>query len=440
MRIQRRWTVALYCAFALLANGPGVLAQGTGQGKPQPKSDAEVIIDQEINGGVVKQRIVRSGVAGPVTEIPFPPEIVLSGGGDDFTFNFVASEMSFDGKVVKGAPYSAEAVTETTQTLGDGNRISRKTTAAVYRDSEGRTRRDQAVGAIGAWAAAGDPPQTIFINDPVAGVNYILDPRSHTARKMTFHFDFNFGKGFGDVKVFEFAKPNAGVLPDTLFRLNNLPAMPIRKGDMIYPPAAKAAGVQGPVTVRFVINEAGEVESAQATDGHPLLQQAAVDAVKQWRFQPVTGSGKAIKRTGVITYNFKLNGQEKESSASQNEQAAAPAVTRHEWVRESLGKQIIEGVEAEGTRSTMTIPANAIGNERPIQIVSEKWYSPELQTVVMSKHSDPRSGETVYRLANINRNEPARSLFEIPSDYKVKEGLMAPGVRVMKYDKTTNDK
>ena len=437
MRTQRQWTVALYCACALLANGLGVFAQGTRQEKPQPKSDGEVVVDQEINGGVVRQRIVRSGVPGPVAEIPFPPEIVLSRGDDNFTFNFVASEMSFEGKVVKGAPYSAEAVTETTQTLGDGNRIYRKTTASVYRDSEGRTRRDQTVGAIGAWAAAGDPPQTFFINDPVAGVNYILDPRSHTARKMTFHFAFNLGKGLGDMKVFELAKPD-GMLPGAPFRLNNLPAMPIKKVDMVYPPAAKAAGVQGPVTVKFVINEAGEVESAQAVDGHPLLQQAAVDAVKQWRFPPVTGAGKAIKRTGVITYNFKLDGQEKENSASPNEQAAAPA--RHGWVKESLGKQIIEGVEAEGTRSTMTIPANAIGNERPIQVVSEKWYSPELQTVVMSKHSDPRSGETVYRLTNINRSEPAPSLFEIPSDYKVKEGLMTPGVRVMKYNKLTNDK
>jgi hypothetical protein len=89
---------------------------------------------------------------------------------------------------------------------------------------------------------------------------------------------------------------------------------------------------------------------------------------------------------------------------------------------ESLGKQNIEGVEAEGTRTTVTIPAGEIGNERPIEIVSERWYSDELQTVVMSRHSDPRFGENSYRLTNISRTEPARSLFEIPSDYTVKEG------------------
>ena len=64
---------------------------------------------------------------------------------------------------------------------------------------------------------------------------------------------------------------------------------------------------------------------------------------------------------------------------------------------ESLGKQNIEGVEAEGTRSTVTIPAGEIGNERAIEIVFERWYSPELQMVVMTRHYDPRFGETTYR-------------------------------------------
>ena len=88
---------------------------------------------------------------------------------------------------------------------------------------------------------------------------------------------------------------------------------------------------------------------------------------------------------------------------------------------ESLGKQVVEGVEAEGTRTTLTIPAGEMGNEQPIQIVLEKWYSPELQAIVMSRNNDPLVGETIYRLTNINRSEPARSLFEVPADYTVKE-------------------
>jgi hypothetical protein len=54
--------------------------------------------------------------------------------------------------------------------------------------------------------------------------------------------------------------------------------------------------------------------------------------------------------------------------------------------------------------------------------VNERWYSPELQTVVLSKNSDPRMGETTYRLTNISRGEPDPSLFQVPTDYTVKEG------------------
>ncbi len=92
-----------------------------------------------------------------------------------------------------------------------------------------------------------------------------------------------------------------------------------------------------------------------------------------------------------------------------------------EPVKEALGKKVIEGVECEGTRTTVTIAAGTIGNERPIDIVSESWYSPELQLVVSSRHSDPRFGETSYRLASINRAEPDKSLFVPPADYKVED-------------------
>ena len=92
---------------------------------------------------------------------------------------------------------------------------------------------------------------------------------------------------------------------------------------------------------------------------------------------------------------------------------------------ESLGKQMFDGVEAEGTRETTTIAAGEIGNELPINITFERWYSPELQVVVMSKHTDPRVGENTYRLTGINRSEPSRTLFEVPSDYTVKEPVDA---------------
>lgn len=110
---------------------------------------------------------------------------------------------------------------------------------------------------------------------------------------------------------------------------------------------------------------------------------------------------------------------------------ANPGMEQRVWVdsasdpsqvkTESLGTQVIEGVSAEGKRVTRTIPAGQIGNERPLEITSEVWTSPELQIVVLSKRNDPRFGETVYRLTNIQRGEPDHSLFEVPSNFTVKE-------------------
>ena len=88
-------------------------------------------------------------------------------------------------------------------------------------------------------------------------------------------------------------------------------------------------------------------------------------------------------------------------------------------VVESLGTQFMEGLTVEGTKSTVTIAAGEIGNELPINIVSERWFSPELKLLVMSRQSDPRFGETTYRLTNVVRSEPSPDLFEVPADFKV---------------------
>jgi hypothetical protein len=91
---------------------------------------------------------------------------------------------------------------------------------------------------------------------------------------------------------------------------------------------------------------------------------------------------------------------------------ATPAVT------EALGQQVMEGVMAEGTRTTTTLEAGAIGNDRPISIVSERWMSPELQTAVMTKRTDPRTGEETFRLTNVHRGEPGADLFLLPPGYQ----------------------
>lgn len=93
-----------------------------------------------------------------------------------------------------------------------------------------------------------------------------------------------------------------------------------------------------------------------------------------------------------------------------------------ETVTTSLGTQTIGGVAAEGTRYTRTIPAGQIGNAKPIVIVTERWYSADLQMVVMTKRSDPRSGDTVFQMIGIARTEPAATLFQVPADYSVSKG------------------
>jgi len=228
---------------------------------------------------------------------PPPPAPDEWGGG---RLRFLGVEASFQHKVVTGAPYSAQAVTERTQALANGNKIDEKTTANVYRDGQGRTRREMTMGAMGPWAAPKNASPMVVIHDPVAGVGYMLDPSKQTAVKH---------------------------------------------------PLGPPKGPDG-----------------NARNRHAKLQQA-----------------NANVRT------------------------------------ESLGKQTIEGVETEGTRTTLTIPAGQIGNAQAIEIVSEKWYSPTLQVMVREIHSDPRSGTTTYQLTNVVQAEPDPSLFQVPSNYTTKD-------------------
>lgn len=102
---------------------------------------------------------------------------------------------------------------------------------------------------------------------------------------------------------------------------------------------------------------------------------------------------------------------------------SAPAADK-DANKTNLGTQNIEGVSAQGTRVIHTIPAGQIGNEQPIVITTETWYSPDLKVLVMSKSSDPRMGDTTYTLTNIQRSEPDPSLFQVPEGYTVRE---APG-------------
>lgn len=250
---------------------------------------------------------------------------------------FVMSE--FADKPVKGAPYSAQAVTETKQHLADGNEIVNKSESTIYRDSQGRTRREQNLKTIGGLAGA-PPVQMITISDPVAGASYTLNPVEKTARKSAFNSFFFSGNG----AAASLSLNGTGSEPLTFSR------------------------IEGGTGTGYTITTSSGAKAATSDDRVNLLKQT-LDNVK----------------------------------------------------REDLGTQTIEGVEATGTRTTTTIAAGEIGNQRAIEVVTERWYSKDLQTTVMSRRSDPRTGETTFRLTNINRNEPAGYLFEVPTDYRVTE-------------------
>jgi hypothetical protein len=133
---------------------------------------------------------------------------------------------------------------------------------------------------------------------------------------------------------------------------------------------------------------------------------------------PVAGTSYVLEANSKTARKMAAHNHSHEGARS----SAMAAQLQKNTITESLGTQTISGVPAQGTRTTRTIPAGEMGNEKPIVIVTERWYSPELQITVMTKRTDPRMGETVSQLTNIQKQEPAATLFQVPSDYAVKEG------------------
>jgi hypothetical protein len=252
----------------------------------------------------------------PVAETPVP---LVEDGRDGRlnTLSFKTPDANFERNVVKGSPFAAESVTEHVQRLGDGNRMVRKSTAKLFRDSAGRTRREHALTRGNVTAAAdGQEPRLIIINDPVAQVEYLLDTARGTLRKT---------------------------------RMS---------------PGLAAA-------------------RRQASGTEPSF--------------------------GVLMPTSAAHRRMAEGDAAQ---------PMPEPKKERLETQQIEGVMAEGTRITVTIPAGEFDNEQPLEITHEQWYSAELQTVVLLKHNDPRFGETTFRLTNITRGDPSPDLFAEPQGYR----------------------
>lgn len=295
--------------------------------------------------------------ARPAVPVKAPRIIAESSGGDS---------------TLKGAPFSAEVVNESVQTLADGNRIVRKWTSKMYRNSEGQFRREGSIAPGAAFGTLLSPDPSVTILDPVGGARYMLNTEGRTARVFT--------------------------LP---------------------PSAAIRAGTPGQTVI---VGNGGNF--SYSTDEKAIAElKAAQDQLKEGA-EKLKVNAEQLKAGAE---HMKMLQEELKTAVTTKITTSigiatllpTPASSKYETRREDLGTQNIEGVEAEGTRITTIIPADAIGNERPIEIVYERWYSKDLHVVVFSRHYDPRFGEQTYRLTNINRTEPDPSLFEVPTGYRI---------------------
>jgi hypothetical protein len=247
---------------------------------------------------------------------------------------------------VKGAPYAADEVTQFTQTLGDGTHIQREDKVAVYRDGQGRVRRET--------------PTAITIMDPVASVSYNLNPKTMTGRKMTVSI----------VSHVDGSKVTMDVTVNS-------------EGPLSAEQKARISEARSMLVVTGAADAKAKAE----------LQAAELQAAAQLKAGGVLGSVTS-SGTAQVIYKTRTAG-------------------------EPIGQQMVEGVLCDGTRSVETIAAGAIGNDKPIQTVSERWYSPELKTTVRTVRTDPRTGDETFRLTNIRRGEPDPALFQVPAGYQI---------------------
>ncbi len=266
---------------------------------------------------------------------------------------FFANDFGRPREIVKNAPYTAEAVTESVQLLPDGNRIVRKSTTLLARDGAGRTRQER----------KGDGRYGVYIYDPMERRSVVLDENTRTAT-----------------------------------RIPRVPEMPIPPEPPVPPGAVPPMSGAGPREVdvqpgRVIVRrKGGRDEAGDKEDVH-------VEVIR-------IGRGE---HAGAVPPMPPLP------------PLMLPIVPRGKGETKSLGNRDFDGIKADGTMTSHTIPAGEIGNEKPIVVTSERWFSPELHVVVFAKTSDPRAGETTYRLTNVKKGEPSAELFKIPADYRTRD-------------------
>jgi hypothetical protein len=280
--------------------------------------------------------------------------------------------------VVKGAPYCADAQHEIVQWLADGqggapNRIVRTQVSRLCRDSEGRTRQEVERGGRKA----------VYLRDPVSGEQWVLDPERKTARSLQVQRVTRVELRGGERGASAAGSSAAPALPTP----PTLPPLPA--------PPAPAGALPGSLPQPVVVfgDEAGggrqvQLHVIRRDDGSTTTRRSVtLPPAVQWRADMLAPRGP-----GTST---------------------------------PLPARDMDGVRANGERTTWVIEAGKVGNEKPIQIVREVWTAPELMLTLSSRDFDPRSGETSYRLKNLRRGEPDAALMRVPADYQKPAGRPA---------------
>ena len=356
----------------------------------------------EAPGGAYKDvRVVLSGDGTPHVHSvpPIPPlphrpnlpdvDILISNAMSEAFSSSAAGFTTASRAPVKGAPYSAEVISEKVQLLPDGNQISHRTTSLAYRDSAGRTRQE-------ARDDKGEV-RTIQINDAVEDTRFVLSPSKKSATKIA--LDKDIAKRVEEIR--EKARAAAKVDGKAMIIERGNPGETIVVKRMDGPRTDGKNEIREETTVNVVriggdtdvaINKEGKKYTYKLGMGGDHLGPAMAELARLGTLGPL----------GTFGHSF------------QDARWAARAT------KTELGSRDFEGLRADGKRTSYTIPAGEVGNKNPITVTSESWYSPDLKVTIYSKQSDPRTGDSIYRLANVKRTEQPLSMFRVPEDYAIR--------------------
>lgn len=328
--------------------------------------------------------------------------------GDEDTLAFAAAELHQE-RVTKGAAYCADAVHETVQWLHDAaggaaNRIVRRQLTRLCRDGDGRTRQE----------LDRDGRSLVYLRDPVSREAWVLDPQRRTARRLS-PTAFAPGGAAGVAspvwrdyaeRMREWAREMSRVVREPGGETARLPPPPPPVVSRAVPPPAPPALPVPPAPAPLPAPAALPLPPPAVA---PLFIERGAGAhqLRIMRVEP----GQAMPAPPPLP------------GLSWRAHSLAP---RGPGVVTPLPPKEIEGLRAHGERTTWTIEAGRIGNERPIEIVREVWTSPELLLTLATRDFDPRSGEVAYRLQNLRRGEPDPALMRVPADY---QQLRPPGPR-----------